>query len=168
MTHAQSGHPVLRLVNAERGDGATSSPVGNAPVTRAAAARRWEASARVELENRAAAALTADDARWALAARTAADLEGGAAAILRPERRRALVAMGGHLGLKPFDTNLVIAIVQDAARSGEQPLGPRARGLLQMVRPPEQRAEAPVWPQMMVAAALGATLLWLLIRWVTG
>src|SRR5690606_785684 len=118
--------------------------------------RRWEASARVELENRAAAALTADDARWALAARTAADLEGGAAAILRPERRRALVAMGGHLGLKPFDTNLVIAIVQDAARSGEQPLGPRARGLLQMVRPPERRAEAPVWPQIMVALALGA------------
>jgi hypothetical protein len=168
MTHAPASRSVLRLVTGERCGDATSSPGGDIG-TNAAAARRWEAAARVELENRAAAALTADDARWALAARTAADIEGGAAAILRPERRRALVAMGGHLGLKPFDTNLVIAIVQDAARSGEEPLGPRARGLLQMVRPAERPArEGAMWPQIAVAVAAGATLLWLLIRWLVG
>ncbi len=163
MTQAQTAPAVLRLVTDERCADATPSPRRNSE------ARAWEARARVELENRAAAALSTDDARWALAARTAAELEGGHAAILRPERRRALVAMGQHLGLRPFDANLVLAIVQDAARSGEAPLGPRARGMLSLVRPAPRPSDArPLWPQWLMAAAAGATLLWLLVRWTLG
>ncbi len=47
-------------------------------------------------------------------------IEGGRAAILRPERRRELFTRATSLGLRPFDATLVIAIVQDAARRGEE------------------------------------------------
>lgn len=73
---------------------------------------------RVEQENRSAATLSADDARWILARRAAEAIEGGRAAILRPEVRARLVATGERLGLRTFDANLVLAIVQDDARSG--------------------------------------------------
>lgn len=164
MTRIPAKPSTLRLVTDERCDEATSSPPGNA-----GRARQWEAATRVAMENRAATALTADDARWALAARTAAELEGGPAAIMPPERRRVLVNLGEQLGLRRFDANLVIAIVQDAARSGERPLGPRARGLLRMVQPAPRRAETgPLWPQLLGALVAGACLLWLLVRWTLG
>lgn len=70
----------------------------------------------VERENQHAATLSPDDARWILARRTAEAIEGGRAAILRPEVRVRLLAIGQRLGLRPFDANLVIAIVQDEAR----------------------------------------------------
>lgn len=46
-------------------------------------------------------------------------MEGGKAALLRPERRRELFHRAEDMGLRPFDANLVIAIVQEAARRGE-------------------------------------------------
>src|SRR5579862_6688850 len=57
--------------------------------------------------------MTATDPRWVLAARTAAWLQGGRAAILSPDRRRSIVAMAPALGLRPFDAALIIAIAQD-------------------------------------------------------
>ncbi|MFA6044300.1 MAG: hypothetical protein WC718_04900, partial [Phycisphaerales bacterium] len=71
----------------------------------------------IALENRLAS-LASDDVRVAFAATVAAKIEGGRAAILRPEARQALVANGAKAGLRPFDVSLVIAIVQDAARRG--------------------------------------------------
>ena len=55
------------------------------------------------------------DPRWVLAVRTAEQLQGP---ILRPEGRERLLRLGKVLGLTPFDTNLIIAIVQDRARRG--------------------------------------------------
>lgn len=55
----------------------------------------------------------AGDPRWILAQRTAELLQG---AILPPENRRTLNRLGAMLGLTPFDTALVIAVVQDQAR----------------------------------------------------
>lgn len=71
-------------------------------------------------ENRLAAEaeLNPNDARWVLAIRAAQALEG---AQLRPERREKLVRLATTLGMRPFDANLVIAIVQDRARRGEVP-----------------------------------------------
>jgi hypothetical protein len=57
----------------------------------------------------------ATDPRWVLALRTAESLQG---ATLSPERRQNLLRLGRIMGLSPFDSNLVIAIVQDQARRG--------------------------------------------------
>jgi hypothetical protein len=111
----------------------------------ASAAARASAARGVEAENIAAARLSALDPRWMLAVRVShavatVDTSGngprGASRLgfLAPEHRRRLVAEGARLGLRPFDTNLVIAIVQDAARSGDDPLGDEARARLALVR----------------------------------
>lgn len=46
-------------------------------------------------------------------------LEGGRAAVLRPHRRRALVAGGVGKGMRPFQVQLLLAGVQEAVRAGE-------------------------------------------------
>lgn len=113
MTHPAGAippHP-LRLV---RSDG---------PLSRRAAPPSRDDHAAVLRENRRAAdaRLTADDARRILALRTAEALDGGRAAVLRPESRRRLLQLAHMLGVRAFDANLVIAIVQDGARRGETP-----------------------------------------------
>ncbi len=104
---------------------------------------RVASSLRVAEENRRAASfargLAMDDARRLFAARVADSLEGGRAAILRPNRRRELVAAAIHMGLRPFDANLVVAIVQDAARTGDGALGDDAMSRLELVRAPRHR-----------------------------
>lgn len=64
--------------------------------------------------------LSANDPRWVLAIRTDEKLDG---MLLRPADREVLVRLGRVLGLNAFESNLVIAIVQDQARRG---FGPRA------------------------------------------
>lgn len=63
--------------------------------------------------------LLAADARFRFASQVARHLEGGKAAILRPERRDHLIAGAVRDGILPFDANLVIALVQDATRRGD-------------------------------------------------
>ena len=70
-------------------------------------------------ENTRAAQLSAADARVIFATRVQQSLEGGKAAILRTDRRRALMTLSSELRLRAFDANLIIALVQDAARRGE-------------------------------------------------
>jgi hypothetical protein len=96
--------------------------------------------ARIAEENARAAELPADDARLVLAIRVRDALDGGRAAILAPDKRRDLVGSASRLGLKPFDANLIIAIVQDAARRGEPPTAGDAAGRLAMVRTDGSRA----------------------------
>lgn len=72
----------------------------------------------VGAENKRAASLSDRDARRIMAQRVAENLEGGRAGILVPERRRALVATAQRLGIRPFDANLIIAVVQDRFRRG--------------------------------------------------
>ncbi len=103
--------------DAARGGRERDSRAGRQVESRAggsAGAREWE----VRAETAAAASLAAHDARWVTAARASQAIEGGRAAVLRPEVRARLVSSAERMGLRPFDANLVLAIVQDAARQG--------------------------------------------------
>ena len=157
MQTARAHTPVLRLVNGER---AFRAP----PLPRAHTAAR-----RVMSENRAASGIDARDARWVIAASTASSLEGGLAAILPPDRRRRLVSMAVHLGLREFDANLVIAIVQDAARAGLPALGRTTEERLAFVRArsASEGVRAPEYARLLaIATGLAAFLCGLLMLWV--
>jgi predicted kinase len=56
------------------------------------------------------------DARWQLAAETQRALQG---AVLAYEDRKRLLALAAKLGIRAFDANLIVALVQDRARRGE-------------------------------------------------
>lgn len=118
---AVSTHPTLRLVNADAAPGGAALPRRDIPTgSRTQAARRR---------------IAADDARWALAVRTATLVEGGRAGLLTPENRRRVLESAKLMGLRPFDANLVIAIVQDAARAGIDTLGDDVQDRLRLVAP---------------------------------
>jgi len=129
--------------------------------------QRREVSRAVGHENRAAAGLSPTDARWALAARTAQLIQGGRAAILTPECRARLLGIGTRMGLRPFDTNLVIAIVQDGARCGE-PLGEASEERLALVRPVPDASARAGWWTLLAAIMLGSAFFWIAVRWLTG
>lgn len=124
-------------------------------------------------ENRIASGQPFDptDPRWLLALQTAHSIEGGRAAVLPPEARARLVALGTRLGLRPFDANLVIAIVQDGARSGEGALDVGARSRLGMVRRRSRPQASAVAICLRIAAAallaigLAATAIGWIERW---
>lgn len=123
---------------------------------------------RIAQENRSAAKLDARDARWVLAIRVGQAIEGGRQAMLSPEKRRRLIREGQHLGLRDFDTNLIIAIVQDGARTGEG-LGYNVEQRLSMIRAPGRERDARQ-VMLLVAMSLGIAGLWLMImvRWLGG
>jgi hypothetical protein len=105
----------LRLVSGveDRAEAARMSIA--APATR----RVGGATTPIGAAARAAhAVLEPTDARWVLASRVSAALQGGRAAVLPPESRTRLMALGRRMGLRAFDCNLIIAIVQDHARCG--------------------------------------------------
>lgn len=125
--------PVVRVENASR-------------PTRESVARRAAAA-----EMHAAASLSVVDVRSLFALDVAKAIDGGRAAILRPERRRELIAAAVGKGLREFDANLIIAIVQDAARRGERPVDHDVAARLGMVR----AAEAPArWVKPAVIASM--------------
>jgi len=171
--------PVLRLVGADGPADATPLPQGNtAPLARPAAAAAGavrsdplaaSASARRAVERATRrAALTTDDARWVFAARVASSIDGGRAAILTPEKRQRLLTQAQRLGLRRFDANLVIAIVQDSARCGHEPLGPTTSERLPLIRQPQPQvgAELPIALRLFIATASGVAMLAALIHWV--
>ncbi len=61
-----------------------------------------------------------DDPRWVLAIATHQRMTGS---TLRPDARARLLKTGRTMGLNTFQCNLVIAVVQDAARRGRGPAG---------------------------------------------
>ncbi len=151
--------PTLRLVY---GDGAPKrDPVAPRPVAREGGAlpiARRDDAERIARENVAAVSLAALDPRWVLAVQASRELQGGKAAIITPEKRKRLMLVAGRLGLRPFDANLVIAIVQDSARCGTDPLGSMSVQRLHLVRGDPELDDAragPTWGQvaMMVIAA---------------
>lgn len=166
MEPSAAGHStprVLRLVNA--GDGPQTSLLQsvNTPGSRRAGAQR------VARANRQASRLDDDDVRWVFAQQVREALEGGRAAILRPDRRRDLVAAGVRQGLRPFDANLVIAIVQDQARETDAAVDAALPPGLRMVRAPRPPAGIP--PLAVLAAAiliLAGLMAATLIAWVMG
>lgn len=106
------------------GGGRDSEMVAGPEFGRGVAAEREEAARRIEssrfiaYEN-ASAARHSDGARLAFAKLVEESIEGGRAAIIRPETRRELAAAAESQGLRPFEAQLTIAMVQDAARHGE-------------------------------------------------
>jgi hypothetical protein len=78
------------------------------------------------------------DPRWVLAVRAAESLQGD---IMPPQKRRKVIQLGRVLGLSPFDSNLIIAIVQDQARRGQlQQHGPQIGAAQLSIVPLPQRA----------------------------
>jgi hypothetical protein len=146
----------------EAGGGRVAAATYAAGPAASFAARR-QAVREVESENKAAS-MSALDPRWALAVRTNTLLQGGRAAILPPESRRFLVSLGKDINLRPFDSNLVIAIVQDAARAGYDPLGAEARMRLKMVPEPRKEQDHPTIRWAIAALLLGIMGTWMLIR----
>ncbi|MCB9846411.1 MAG: hypothetical protein H6811_10555 [Phycisphaeraceae bacterium] len=137
------------------------------PLAQRASTPRPTPRQAVTSENVAAAGLQPSDARWVLAARVAQSLDGQRAGLLPPERRRRLVAQGVSMGLREFDANLVIAVVQDGARTGEGALSRNVEQRLTLIRNPRSDARTqPVWLSMLAAAVGALALLTALIIWV--
>ncbi len=114
--------------------------------------------------------LAAADARWVFAVRVAYAIEPGPEPSLPSDRRRRLLSIAKALGLRPFDANLIIAIVQDAARSGD-PLGTSVEERLGLIRPAAQRGAS--WASLalvvIASAATTATLVvWVVSTWAIG
>lgn len=151
------------------------------PASRPRAISEAEARARAEIarENHAAAGLSATDARWVVAVRTAEALEGGRLGILRPEKRRNIGLLATRLGLREFDANLIMAIVQDSARSGAAggALGVETADRLRLVRGGgneaggeelEGRGEGAAARLLLCAILLGLLMVVIAVRWVLG
>jgi hypothetical protein len=131
----------------------------------------WDTAERrarraVANENRAAAAnrsLTPADPRWVLAARAYAQLQG---ATMTYDRRQRVMRTARRLGLRPFDANLIIAIVQDQARRGKGL--PDAAGNIAMIQKPATRSARWTWVRWAAAAACALAANAFLIWWITG
>lgn len=98
--------------------------------------------------------LTTADPRWVFAVRAASALTPASGGILPPERRQRLTKDAAALGLRPFDAALIIAIVQDAARTGRDPLGGHTADQLALIRPAPARRTAPPDTLMLVVATI--------------
>ncbi len=117
-------------------------------------------------ENRAAAGnpdLDPTDPRWVLAARTHSQLQGS---TLTPERRARVLRTARQLGVRPFEANLIIAIVQDHARRGASLA--TAADTLTLLRDPRPRpTRRETWTRWitagLIALAANALFIWWLI-----
>lgn len=167
-SHANSG-PVLRLV---RPDGDPPHPTDPAHSTRAPlstpvrkhpaddAARR-----AVALETRLAGSLSTHDARWIFAVAVASSLVGGRSAMLPVDARKRLLSRADGMGLRPFDANLVIAVVQDAQREGRA-LSRETQERLTLVRPADPDRIASPGRYFIASLILSAVMMLALAAWV--
>jgi hypothetical protein len=125
----------------------------------------WRATNAVARENVAAAnnpQLQPNDPRWVLAVQTAAQLEGDR---LTPEARKRIERTAKLLGVRPFDANVIMAIVQDYARR-KQPISSSAQ-MISMVqqRTPVRDFTLTRW---VFALGLAGLVALALIRWLVG
>lgn len=100
----------------------------------------------VARENLLASALPTTDVRWILATKAAQAIEGGRAALLRPEARKRLLSEARSMGLRPFDANLVLAIVQDQARIGGSMRADQLAQRVVIVPPGDRAPTGPINP----------------------
>lgn len=121
----------------------------------------------VAQENRMAVGgggLTPHDPRWVLAARAYSQLQGE---TLAPDRRERVMRTAQALGIRPFDANVIIAIVQDGARR-RQPLG-AAQPMLQLLdRPAPPESARSIWTRWLGAVVLAVIANIMLIWWLIG
>ena len=137
-----SSPPRLRLVGSRRGGSDAADPP-------AAPERVTEAT----------------DPRWVLAVRTAGLLDGP---VLVPENRRRLLAVGASVGLSPFDTALVIAVVQDQARRGVAPRACPAAAEPQLRHVPRPAVRRVPWRAVLLGAAGALALEAAVLAWWLG
>lgn len=152
------------------GDAARPSEGPTESTTRGVEVGR-HARREVALENHLASRQEFDptDPRWVLALKAAESIEGGRAAVLPPEKRARLLALGTRLGLRPFDSHLVLAIVQDGARSGEGAVGPQPTRRLALLRRPDQGLDAlGIAARFAVAALLATAMAAAAVAWIIG
>lgn len=151
MTSAAST-PRLRLVGAEELPPATSPR------------DLRSAGAEVARENHSAgrnAALDPGDPRWKLAVAAYSKLTG---TTLTPERRAQVMKTARVLGVRPFEANVIIAIIQDHARTGRSL--PEAAGTIGLINKPSGATGAGLWrwaAALTAAAILNALLIWWLL-----
>ncbi|MBX3380300.1 MAG: hypothetical protein KF805_09390 [Phycisphaeraceae bacterium] len=125
----------------------------------------------LEQTRRATPALLSDDARWVFAVRVKREIQGGQAAIIAPESRKRLLRLANRLGLRNFDANLVIAIVQDDARLHGTALpipSDAAKGPLSLIRPADaepSRAVSGVWVMLGASVGLASVGCYWLVMW---
>jgi len=125
----------------------------------------------LEETRRATPALLSDDARWVFAVRVKREIQGGKAAIIAPESRKRLLKLANRLGLRNFDANLVIAIVQDDSRlyGTEIPVpSEAAKGPLALIRPASVEAtntSSNVWMSIGASVGLAAFGVYWLAMW---
>jgi len=154
-------HPALR-----RSTAATAVMLrGNYPVQPARRIGQIQAEPGI---NPAVPVPAATDPRWVLAVRAASQIQGGSAALLTPERRRGLLVLATQMGLRPFDASLVIAIVQDSARAGHDPLGITTESRLALVPAPPVRQARHASVASLLAASIGlaAAMFLALVFWI--
>lgn len=174
---AQTVQPVRRLTNRVPGlavpaePPAAPAPENGDPVAaaREAIAQANREASRIGLgprffdsleeTRRATPALLSDDARWVFAVRVKREVQGGRAAIIAPESRKRLLRLANRLGLRDFDANLVIAIVQDDCRlygAGSPVPSEAAKGPISLIRPAAREAsETSVGIWMSLGASFG-------------
>lgn len=113
------------------------------------------------------------DARWRLATEAQQALQG---AVLAYEDRRRLLSLAHRLGIREFDANLILAIVQDRARRGEPletaastiaivPLPAQATNREEESAPATTRDHTLVWIGAVIAAMAvdAALIVWLIL-----
>jgi hypothetical protein len=105
------------------------------------------------------------DPRWAIACATRDALQGS---VLTYENRRKVMLLAQRVGIRPFDANLIVAIVQDRARRGE-PIEDAADALSVIPKPsarPRRAATAWIWAAaILVAILVDAVLIgWLIFK----
>lgn len=171
------GGPSLRLVTGDvetmprpvRGaNGLTIESGSKAPLSRAAEESMKRRRMEVARENHAASSLDADDARWVFAVLVSKVLDGGRAAILAPDRRRLLMVNAREMGLREFDANLVIAIVQDCVRTGHERLCPKTEARLAMVREAQPPLSIKLWQFVVAGVVAGSGIAGMVIMWLRG
>lgn len=106
-----------------------------------------------------------EDPRWMLAVATRDALQGD---VLTFESRRRVLLLAQRVGVRPFDANLIVAIVQDRARRGE-PIEAATDALTVIPRPRATSrisATAWTWGAAIFVALLADALLigWLILR----
>ena len=127
-----------------------------------------ETRSRVALENRLAAdsrELLPDSPHLTLANQVASRLQG---AMLAPEDRAVLVDEARRMGIREFDSHLVMAVVQDRARRGEGM--DDLRGPLSMFTASPASSVSNHLRIVIAAVGLGLAIgtATLFVRWLTG
>lgn len=151
--------PALRLVRPTGSAAISQSSSGRLSVG-AAPAEHHDPTTAVGQENWAAAQLSANDPRWVLALRTVAELNGP---ILTSEGRHRVLRNAQSLGIRSFDANLIMALVQDRARRGES-IDQTCGALKLIATPAAQRKPRLPWVALVgVVLLVEAFGIWLLL-----